>query len=187
MARETLIFVVAALVLSYGCIGGSGTVTDIGMNSSSQGVQENTSVSVVNQTNISANSTPAANAAQNATLQNATGNVSRPGQCTPISAPSQSEYGNCASLSKAMVEVKDVWNCTTAYKCMNASERLAYDISKMQGPECQDIPDALINSLAAECGAKYQRLNATIENGCISAVECMTRDVTIIYSNGSGS
>jgi hypothetical protein len=185
MARETLILIVAALVLSCGCVGGSGTVTDIGANNSSQGVQEN--ISVANQTNAIANSTPEANATQDITPQNATGNVSLPGQCTPISAPSQAEYGNCASLSKAMIEVKDVWNCTTAYKCMNASERVAYDISKMQGPGCQDIPDVLINGLADECGANYQRLNATMENGCLSAVECMSRDITVIESNGSGS
>jgi len=185
MARETLLFIVAALVLLYGCIGGSGTVSDIGANNSSQGVQENASTIADNQTNVPANNTPVANVTQNVSLQNATVNVSHSGQCVPVGAPSQAEYGNCASQSKKMVEVRDVWNCTTAYKCMNASERLAYDISKMQGSGCPDVPDEVIQSLAAQCGANYQRLNASLENGCISAAECMTRDVTIIYSNKS--
>jgi hypothetical protein len=85
-----------------------------------------------------------------------------------------------------MVEIIDVWNCTTGYRCMNASERLAYDLSKIQAQGCQDIPDFVIDSLAGECGANYQELNATIEDGCIASIDCVP-GFMVIESNGSAA
>ncbi len=184
MATKTLVCIIVALVLLYGCIGGSSTVADIGNNISSQGMQPNTSGSAANQTS-GANNTPASNApAANATLENATGNVSQPGQCAQVSAPGQAEYSSCTSQSKVMIGVKDIWNCTTSYKCMNASEKLAYELSRMQGPECQDIPDIITNGLADECGTSLQMFNVTMENGCITQIDCIFPGSV---ANGSGS